>query len=113
MVKLQENINRIKSMMIQEQEHEMQDLFDKYINMTYPEIKDLTKDQHKRDLWLVDKSDDLIFIYYKVDTGETAITEVDGNILSTLEIMFGEAYEELLKNWFMKHYDLNIELILY
>lgn len=99
--------------MIQEQEHEIQGLFDEYINMTYPEILGLTKDQHKRDLWLVDKLDDLIFMYYKVDTGETAITEVDGSIFETLEMMFGELYEELLKNWFMKHYDLNIELILH
>lgn len=110
---IQENINRIKSIMIQEQEHEMQDLFNDYINMTYPEIKKLEKDQHKKDLWLVDQNGDAIFTYYELNDGDHAITEIDGTILNTLEMMFGELYDELLKKWFKKHYNLKIDHILY
>jgi len=115
MVKLQENINRIKSIMIQEQEHEheIQDLFNQFITMTYPEIENLKKDQHKKDLWLLDQNDDAIFTYYELKTGEHAITEIDGNIKSTLEMMFGDLYEELFKNWFNKQYNLKVDYILY
>ncbi len=113
---LQENIDRIKSMMsIKENEHHgTQEMFNQFMSLTYPQLNNPKISKHKIDVWIDGDDDELYFTYFPLDNepGKFAITHVDDNLKSTIEGMFGDYAEELLKNWFQNKFDLHVDYIL-
>jgi hypothetical protein len=115
-MKLQENINRIKSMMIQEQDTQMDELFEQFINLTFPFMNELKLDKQKNDLWLEDEDGILMFTYFQSSRSVPGkilnlITIIEDTITRQFEMMFGNQYKKLLANWFLKKYNLKVDKV--
>lgn len=114
-MKLLENISRIKSMMLlEESKHDLQDIFDNFISLKYPLLNHPTITKHKKDVWIDDENNDLMFTYFQLhnEPGKYAMAHVDDDFKNSIEGMFGEHANELMKNWFQNKFDLHVDYIL-
>jgi hypothetical protein len=112
---LHENIDRIKSIMsLNESESELQDLFNDFISMNYPQLDNPKIEKHKEDIWIDGDDDELYFTYFPLanEKGKFAITHVDDELNELINGMFGEYTDTLLKTWFKNKFGLHVDYIL-
>lgn len=66
-------------MLIKESKDNLQDIFDNFIQQTYPELNEPQITKHKEDIWIDDANGDLMFTYFPLhnEPGKFAITHVD------------------------------------
>ena len=113
-MKLLENISRIKSMMLLKEDEDFQTLFDAFVSQLYPSLDKPVITKHKEDIWIDDENNDLMFTYFQLhnEPGKYAMAHVDDDFKNSIEGMFGEHANELMKNWFQNKFDLHVDYIL-